>query len=565
MQADVLGVLPFVAQQISGTMDMCNCLQVCKPWNECLSECPPSISVTIIGTKHTQRKTAAVASWLQQYGNLVQYLEIVHIGEDDEDLIDAAAVAESLIAQGLQLAAAKLRALQLIKVYKEGLYTSAFLSGLAAAKLAILRLVHLRADADCKQALACGLGRLRSVRELALECAGGDMDEGTVFPASCLSGLKQLSNLTSLSLAGNTYQWQSGLEEHLPVNLKIISMHSLEAITGDLRRLSSLSSLVVHCDRASLSQLPPQLQQLGVYTSRECLLSLSSVTGLSSLTASAPRGLPSGCSFPPNLTALTLVETPLPAGVSVLLSQVVSLTMTAIPAQPAAPWKQLGALSSLQKLSLSYNSLVSAAATAAAWGNLRSLQSLQVDDIYLGGFDLPLDEEAREFLATIVSSIGSARSLQRLCVDLCGTDIACGVHISNLSRLQSLDLSSSITGKLDLLQLTKVSQLTELVMADVTHLDDAVCASLACALTLLVRLQLGGPSLGDVCLVIIGHQLKRLQSLKLGLGKPVTDTSLPCLLQMTQLSWLQLSPAALSEAARSRLRVALPSCSLRLQ
>ena len=566
LQTDVLGVLPFVAQQISGTMDMCTCLQVCKPWNKCLSGCPPSVSVCVlVGTStHTLREAAAVALWLQQYGNLVQYLEVRNNDEEEGDLSDTAAVAESLVAQGLQLAAAKLRPLQLMRVYKEGLYTSAFLSGLAAANVTDLQLINLSPDADCKQALACGLGRLLSVRELSLRGAWQGMENSGVFPAACLSELKQLGNLTRLTLTGSFHRWESGVEELLPVQLKSFSIGSVEAVTGDYQHLSSLSALTLSGDEVSLSQLPAQLQQLSVRTSGSCLLSLSSVTGLSSLSASASNGLASGCSFPPSLTRLTFRSTPLPADLSVL-GRVVSLTMECIPAQSAALWQQLGRLSSLQKLSLLYRSLDSAAATAAAWGNLPCLQSLSVGNGYGRGSEAQLGEEDREFLTTIVSSIGSARSVQALYVNLCDSDVPCGLHISKLSRLQSLNLSCSATEKGDLLQLTKLSQLTELEQVGVTHADDAVCASLACALTRLVKLEFWDSSLGDVCLVIIAHQLKQLQSLKLGLGKAVTDTSLPCLLQMTQLSSLRLSPTAFSEAGRSQLRGALPSCCLFLR
>ena len=559
MQPDVLRVLPFVIQCLVSPADFCRSLQTCKSWNDCLAECPPCLSVGFsLDEVHDLRTIAIFADWLQRYGNLVEALDISWCEDCDSDTIeDVMAVAEKLIADGLQLAAAKLRPLQLTCVQKERLDTLTFLPSLPAASLTSLVLSQLPADKLCTRALAGGLGRLSNLRKLTIK-GGGWEEEANVFPASCLSGLRQLSALTYLELVGYLRPWGPGLEEHLPAKLQIFHALSIQALTGDLRHLTSLSSLNVSADQLSLTQLPPQLQQLSVSTSGECLLCLSNVAGLSSLSVHAPRGLASGSCLPLKLPALALEHTPLP--VSWLFGGVVTVSVASIPAQPSALWKQLGSSSCLEELSLQFDSLGSAAASAPAWGDLPSLKVLRIQSHSWGAHE-QLGEEDAGYLATIVSKLSCAQSLRCLSLTMYNSDMPCSLQVSKLTGLQSLNLSHSRAGMEDLLQLANLSQLTELVLSRV-NADDAVCAFLACSLTQLRCLIIAGSPLSVVSLVIISNQLRNLRFLRLDLAAPITDASLPYMVQLTHLTTLMLTPCSLSSDGLSRLRRGLMGCQL---
>jgi hypothetical protein len=557
--AAVHDVLPFIVLQMDDSKDVCNSLQVCKVWRECLAECPGCINVVlVVGALHSLRKVARVAAWLGRYGKLVQRLDLGVSYAMREDPCDSMAIAESLIAQGCQLAAAQLRPLQTTIVCKEDLQTSAFLSSLPACSLTQLTLRDLRTSDDTICALARGLGHLLGLRELAM-CSGYRFSgPAKVFPAACLSGLKQLSNLTCLKLRAGNHQWGAGLEQYLPVQLKSMTAYNLQAVSGDLRHLTCLTYLEVGAGELSLTQLPIQLQELLVTTGGECTVSLSNMTALASVSINdVPEGLVAGSSLPTVLPLLKLCSTPLPSNAATLLRGVVALCIQGIPTQPTAVWDQLGMLTNLQHIDLSFYTFDSAAAAAPVWGDLPSLHTLRVDHMEC------FDEIRGEYLATILRSLASARSLQKLEIDVFGLDLPCGVYMANLSRLQSLSLWSG-AGKGDLLHLTKLSQLTELELRS-DDIDDALCASLVCNLAQLKVLSLHNGTLGVDALVNIAHRLKSLQGLSLEFRDAATDDSLPYLLQLTQLTTLWLSPSALSRAGSSQLERALPMCRICLE
>jgi hypothetical protein len=494
--------------------------------------------VLIVGATQSLRKLAEMANWLQRYEKLVQHLEVKFAeNKDPEGLCDAMAVAESLIAQGCQLAAGQLRPLQTTRVCKEGLHTSGFLSSLPAYSLTKLTLRYLRPSEDTFCALSRGLGHLIGLRDISLCSAWSFQMAASVFPAACLSGLKQLSNLRCVDLRGTRHQWGSGLEQYLPLQLGSITASSVQAVSGDLRHLTGLTYLELEAGKLSLMQLPIQLQELSVTTEGECTVSLSKLTALASVAINAPQGLMVGSSLPDILPVLGLNYTPLPPTV----------------------WDQLRRFTSLQRLTMCYDTLDSAAAAAPVWGDLPSLQTLSLEP----DLDEHLSNEDRESLANIVGKLPSAPSLQKLHIDMCGSDLPCGFLVANLSKLQSLYLVGSRAGTEDLLQLTKLSQLTELALESVAHMNDALCASLVCNLTQLQSFQCVDGSLGIVSFVVIAHQLKSLCYLKLEFIHAVTDKSLPYLLQLTQLAQLteyHYAPHALSQDVYDQLKRALPMC-----
>jgi hypothetical protein len=523
---------------MANSKDVCNSLQVCKVWRECLAQCPGCIDVVlIVGVSNSLRRATEAASWLQRYGELVQHIKVEFCKTVEEKDWDAMAVAERTIAKGFQLAAAQLRPLQITEVYKEGLQTSAFLRRLPAYSLIKLTLEHLRPSSDTIRALARGLGHLGGLQDLGLYNVPGSPDAAGVFPAACLSGLKQLTNLIWLNLGGTGQPWGSGLEQYLPAELIGFTADNLQAVTGDLQHLTCLAYMRLEAEQLSLTQLPVQLEHLSATTEKECTVLLSQLTSLAFLSIEAPEGLTAGSSLPKKVPVLELDHTPLPPTVC----------------------GQLRTLSSLQKLTLYYDTLVSAAAAAPVWGDLPALQTLTLVPDLDGG----ISNEESECLAIIVGKLPSAKSLQKLHIDVCGSDLPCGIHIANLSQLQSLRLVESRAGTEDLLQLTKLSQLTGLALESVAHMDDALCASLVCNLTQLQSFQCMDGSLGVVSLVVIAHQLKSLDYLELEFKYAVTDKSLPYLMQLTQLAQLTAfyyAPNALSQGVYDQLKGALPKC-----
>ena len=559
VQDDVVRVLPLVVQKIDSLTTICQSLQVCKPWRSCLADCSSCVTLVLeISDAASLQKAAQAAQWMQSHGHLLSGLSIYCDDQVEGAGQHLAAVGESLIAQSLQLAAAKLNPLHLTHVTKSGLYSSAFLNSLPAANLMLLCFQDLYPSEICTRALTQSLGDFCNVREVFF--AGVWEGEKGVFPASCFTGLRQLTNLISLHFDGEGHQWGVGIEQHLPVQLRSIDASDMEGPFGDMRHLTGLTSMTVKGRQLSLTQPPSQLQELAVTTKGRCLLDLSALTGLSCLTICASEGLAPGSSLPDMLPALNLESTPLPPGIQTMLGSVRVMTIEDAPAQPASLWKQLGSLSALQQLSLVYYSLHSAAAAAAAWGLLPSLQMLQVYCHSSEGEEHEPEvevEERQEGLRAVIDGLASARSLEKLQLSVVGSDLPCGMQIANLTRLKSLKLSGSTAGKQDLLQLTKLCQLTELKLFHVS-LEDDVCASLAYGLPQLERLIIDGCPLGDVVILVIARQLKSLRCLCLELRGSVTDASVPYLLQLTQLSSLVLRDTRLSEDGWAQLKAGLP-------
>ena len=350
------------------------------------------------------------------------------------------------------------------------------------------------------------------------------------------------------------------MEQHFPVQLRSIVASDMEGPFGDMRHLTGLTSMTVKGQQLSLTQLPSQLLELAVTSDSPCLLDLSALTSLSCLTIHASEGLAPGSSLPDRLPALSLESTPLPQGVRTMFGGVAKIIIEQAPTQPASIWKQLGSLSALQQLSVEHYSLASAAASAAAWGQLPFLQMLHIFSTSFGdeedGPEVE-DEVRQEGLRAVIDGLGSARSLEALQLNMSGSDVPCGMQLGNLTRLRSLKLSASTADKHDLLHLTKLSQLTEFKLSRISF-DDAVCASLAYSLPQLVSLTVDRCALGDVVILVLAPQLKSLRYLRLELVDDISDASVPYLLQLTQLSCLVLRHTALSEAGWAQLKAVLP-------
>ena len=569
MQDDVLRVLPFIVQEIDCLTTICNSLQVCKSWRSCLADCSSCADLLLfIKVAAGLHEAAQAAQWMQSHGHLLRGLH-VYCHEQGEAAHLAAAAAESLITQSCQLAAANQKPLRLIEVAKSGLYTAAFLKSLPAANLTSVNLQWLYPNEICMRALTESLGDFSNVREVALGFVGAS-GEGAI-PASCFSGLKQLTKLTCLHWDsdgdehgdGDGYPWGVGVEQHFPVQLRSISACTMEGPLGDMHHLTSLTYMDVDAEQLSLTHPPSQLQSLIVATYGQCLLDLSALTSLSNLSICALEGFAPGSSLPDKLQSLFFQATPLPQNIPTMFSGVAQMALRQIPTQPASLWKQLGSLSALQELYLVYHSLPSAAA-AAAWGQLPSLHTLYIcsfepddeeDGLEIDG-DVG-DEEGQDGMRAVIDGLGSAQSLEVLHLSMLGSGLPCGMQIGNLTRLRTLELSTSPAEDQDLLHLTKLCQLTELKLVYV-GLDDAVWSSLACSLPQLVSLVVVGCSLGDVVIQVIAQQLKSLRHLCLESVISISDASVPSLLQLTQLSSLVLRDTALSLAEWAQLTAVIP-------
>ena len=555
-------MLPLVIQEMDCLTTIRNSLQVCKSWRSCLAHCSSSATlVLVISDAASLQEAAKAALWMQSHGHLLWGLHVYHREQGEGTHLSA--VAESLIAQSCQLAAANQKPLRLADVTKEGLYTTAYLKGLPAANVTYLHLQELYPDMICMSALTQSLGDFSNVRELAFfgACEGGM----GVFPASCFSGLKQLTELTRLQLEGVGQQWGVGVEQHFPVQVRSVTACDIEGPLGDMRHLTSLIFMAVDGEQLSLTQPPSQLEDLLVTSEGQCLLDLSALTSLSFLRICASEGFAPGSNLPDKLQSLSLHSTPLPQGIFTLFSGVAQMTIKESPTQPASLWKQLGSLSALQELYLVYYSLSSAAAAAAAWGQLPSLQTLFVCcvepedegegiDVYEG---LESYEGRQQGLRAVVDGLGSARSLEALHLSMLGSDLPCGMQIAKLTRLRTLELSASAADKQDLLHLTKLCQLTELKLVRV-GLDDAVWSSLACSLPQLVSLTVAGCSMGGVVIQVMAQQLKGLRYLCLESVGSISDASVPYLVQLTQLSSLVLIDTTLSFDGWAQLMAVVP-------
>ena len=565
-QANVLQVLSFVAQQLKHSWDICNSLQVCKSWKACLAECPSSLAVFIGPTSiEGLEQLASFTSWLQQYGSLLHSL---HIGGGLEPSPAPVAVAESLMVQALQLAAAEGRPLLLQELCKSSLQSSRFLPSLPAASLTSLDLRDLCPCQATTRALASGLGCLTNLRSLTLAGPWGVASLGT-FPASCILGLQQLTSLIELKVFSMAYGrplggiWEAGTEQHFPGQLESLILRGSDAGSLDIRHLTCLQTLDFRSLKAlSLQHVPPQLSSIALYTPAECQLLLSRLTCLRSLSLEAREGIGRSTSLPSSLTVLSLANTPLPPfGVHELLAHVVQLEYSTDRPVPSGAFEDLGTAPALKDLSLSFSTVAAAAAVTVQWRQLPQLRSLVLtrkdpEEMEEG------EEEENGFEAAmplIIQAAGLARSLTRLELDMHEGAYACGEHFAHLTNLQVLRLTDLSTSRGDMLQLKALTQLTELSLFNV-DVDDA---SLVCLLYSFMELRVlhleECEGLTDAVVPVVAHQLKGLRELTLSL-ESVNDESIPLLVELTQLSTLNVLGSGVTLG--SRVRAALGSCRL---
>jgi hypothetical protein len=348
------------------------------------------------------------------------------------------------------------------------------------------------------------------LQQLRLSSAGKQSLSG-----NCLACVPQLSRLTSHVMKGN---WCGSISMLRQLLLQPLPLQHLLIVNCDF-------DVQMVMDLGKMTQLK-KLETLGWNLTEEAVLPAQ----LQHLIADAAQ----------------------PQALSVLLPlQQLQRLRLCIDFPDQQPLLQLAQLPALQHMSLHYYSASAAAGAAAAWPQLPQLQEL---DIVSGGEVVPLPGQMAALLAALAhcssltrlelqvleSPTGSRHDVRAVaaCGKLAGLTNLCDLHIYLGSRLAPGDAKA----------LTALTGLTRLWLDELgSAVDDAAAAALACCLTQLRDLDLGGCALGSMtCLAAIA-QLVHLTSLNIDdwhsdyrCDSKLTREGLMLLTGLTQLQKLQL-------------------------
>jgi hypothetical protein len=359
-------------------------------------------------------------------------------------------------------------------------------------------------------AVSAAVARLSNLQQLRLSSAGKQSLRG-----NCLACVPQLSRLTSLVLKGNWCGSMSMLQQLLSQPLQLLQLlvancefgeHAIISV-GKMTQLKALETVGFRLSERS--ELPAQLQHI-VADARQ------------------------------------------PQALSVMLPlQQLQRLRLCIDFPDQQPLLQLVQLPALQHMSLHYSSVNAAAGAAAAWPQLPQLREL---DIVSRGDVVPLPSQ----MAALLAALAQCSSLTKLQLQVLESptgsmyDVravaACG-KLAGLTNLRDLHiyLGSRLTPG-DVGALTALTGLTRLWLDDLgSAVDDAAAAALACSLTQLQDLDLGGCELGSMtCLAAIA-QLVHLTSLNIDdfdcdypLDSKLTREGLMLLTGLTRLQELEL-------------------------
>ena len=378
----------------------------------------------------------------------------------------------------------------------------------------------------------------------------------TSLSGAPLTSLKVCNPLGSeIKLLLSALQPFSCLRELDLLDINSKSSASLSSLTC-FKGLSSLTRLTLDTCVRLLggwweSQIfPAQLKHLKITASdKPCLLNISHLTCLTSLTLDSDGGIKQGSRLPAELPELVLANTPLPADLHSMFRGVQTLAMTPHEEQDSRLLAQLAGLPDLQQLSLSYYHMDHAAKHAHVWKLLSQLRKLSIDLQ-----DPSADVPERDDLKIVLLGLGEAASLTSLQLlwDSEEPVLACFVSLVGLTNLQSLEVSEAHTDRRDLLHLERLSQLTELKLK-FCDLDDGTAAAALGSLKQLHTLQLCEcDGLTDAVVPLVAQQLSSLRDLGLELSSAVTEDSVPLLSRLTQLT--RLSIPRLEDSSMRHLR-----------
>jgi hypothetical protein len=318
------------------------------------------------------------------------------------------------------------------------------------------------------------------------------------IPCSCLSGVAQLSHLTSLQLAGEWSERMRPLQLLLAQPLPLLQLHldMFDLLVLDTSGLTQLTQLVVG-DLPEGSKLPNQLQHLHLLAMRGTSIlepamrqqQLQQIQHLAFYVGSASL-------------ASDMADEPAPSDEQQQQRGAVDTALLL----------RVGALPKLRSLQLEYLAPKVAAATAAAWRQLPQLDNLDMS--FRIGY--PIEQQ----MTAILAGVAAATSLTKLHLHVCVRDdgnryarhalhdtVACA-SLSSLTRLKDLTIcEESVLAPGDALALTALTGLTRLVLVGAeTGVTYEIAAALARSLSQLQHLELKDCPVGsDECFDAIGQ------------------------------------------------------------
>jgi hypothetical protein len=272
---------------------LCTAAQVCKGWNDAVQGCTASNLAVVVNPEDLELNLSSFACWLRKHARFVSSITagVVDNGPPvwDEQLWSSwynyLATAEILLQRALQLApppldetAAAQHAATLsqqddprqqklqLRSFTTGLSGANVLAALPAHSLTRLELQFGSSETLDGPAMSAALARLSSLQQLIIHCPYWCCK----MAGSCLPGLAELSNLTSLELCGC---WP-GVKEPLNAALTAPGLQQLQQLRllrlhepcPTLTQLTQLTELSIDIDTYPFDevQLPTQLQRLHI-------------------------------------------------------------------------------------------------------------------------------------------------------------------------------------------------------------------------------------------------------------------------------------------------------------
>ena len=507
---DITQVVPLVFEQagISDLKTACQMMQVSKAFKAAMSSCEPCLHVELlVGGLEDLEKVAEFTFWLQKNSHLIKDLFLDYCKPEPEP--GAWRAAQSMLSFAFSSAGAICSPLRMqAAVTARGNFSHVMISSLPPSNLTTLRVPRATVSELQQPSLVSSMQQLTALQKLRL---------AVVHPREGDQG--DLGDLNGERV------------------LKLVPSGFLSTLQG-LHSLRTVDLTIYNCTWPSLRCLPSLVQELSIFTMPgRCLLDIPQLTCLQKLRVQASGGIAEGSAFPPSVPVVTFSRTPLPADPCRLLAGVQQLHCTGSEVQAVDVLVQLSALQSLTQLSLSYDTLQSAAAAAPAWRHLQQLRSLKVYRLAIVGLD------SAERWHAVLEGIGEAQGLTCLGMDIPDSPLPLpwGETIARIRNLDQLRLVLGNADRQNMLHLRMLTQPTGLKLY-FNDMDDGTAAAVLLQLTNLRSLELSGGvgianqvQMSDAVLPVLA-QLKGLRDLKLSLPG-VTENSLPLLEGLTQLEW----------------------------
>jgi hypothetical protein len=417
----------------------------------------------------------------------------------------APAAAAAAAGQGVVASFPKQQGRLRLTSFTSNLRAAGMLGTLPADSLTALQLSPIDSIGADGCRLSALIARLSSVKQLSLAGAARES-----MPGSCLEGIAQLTGLTALELSGYWPGVEESLQQLLSQSLPLrrLSFTTFAPVTVlDMTALASLTELLLYIgyELQPGLKLPVQLQQFCLMHCRHT----SALLGLQHL-----QRVRLGVAF-----------------------------------EDPEQLRCLAQLPALRHVSLEYDDAETAAPTAPAWQHLSQLSELTLEYVDRA----PSEQE----MAAILAGVAAATSLTKLSLEARALmdhqddeddnkdddeegEVAACASLAGLTCLRDLTisyLSRLVPG--DALALTALTSLTRLKLASTgSAVDDVAASALACSLTRLRSLDLGGCALGGLARLAPIAQLSQLTELQLAIVGGMTRRGVMLLTKLTQLQQL---------------------------